>query len=120
MDRATENKRKLPERAYIENLRKLPERAYVDNLDHGQGRRVPQSDAPIIGVVRGESGFNPVYTPLTAYELNASEGVTPAQREAMFYGSVFGFEVPAANPDMYDDDGSLRTAEPSVHSFLMG
>ena len=34
-------------------------------------------------------------------------GVTPAQAEAMLAGSMFGWNVPAANPKNYDKDGKL-------------
>lgn len=85
------------------NLSKLPETAYIDNKD----RRVPETDAPILGVKRGEAGFYPIYTRRSADELNAAENVSPAQREAMFFGSVFGFHTPSADVDSYDADGNL-------------
>lgn len=40
-----------------------------------------------------------------ARNLNASIGVTPAQAEAMKAGSMFGWEVPAADPANYAEDG---------------
>lgn len=40
-------------------------------------------------------------------ELNAMEGVTPPQLSAMHAGSMFGWHVPAANPDNYDAAGNL-------------
>lgn len=98
----------------------LPLRAFIDNRDLGTGRRVPQSSAPVIGIVRYELGFHEIHTNATADELNEADQVTPAQREAMFAGSVFGFDVPAADPARYDDAGVLRRATPDVHSFLMG
>ncbi len=98
----------------------LPLWAFIDNRDFGQGRRVPQSTAPVIGIVRYERGFHAIRTFITADELNKAGNVTPAQREAMFAGSVFGFHVPAADPTRYDDAGNLRHATPNVHSFPMG
>lgn len=72
----------------------LPELAFVDNSwDKSPGA------PPVIGIKRGEDGFYPVFTTATADELNASYGVTPAQREAMHNGSMFGWDVPGADPD---------------------
>lgn len=34
--------------------------------------------------------------------LNARLGITPAQKEAMLAGSLFGWHVPGADPDYYD------------------
>ena len=40
--------------------------------------------------------------------LGANEGVvTVAQRKAMEWGSIFGWDVPAANPDNYNPDGTF-------------
>ena len=41
---------------------------------------------------------------------NRSLGVTPAQREAMLVGSMFGWEVPGADPRRYDENGNPRDA----------
>lgn len=38
-------------------------------------------------------------------EINRELGVTPAQAEAMKCGSMFGWNVPAADPKSYDDKG---------------
>lgn len=87
-----------------ENLRKLPEVAFVDNtLDASKGA------PPVIGVRRGESGYWPVYTQLTAAELNEGK-CTPAQAAAMHAGSMFGWDVPAADPDLYDEQGRIVKA----------
>ena len=40
--------------------------------------------------------------------INEALGVTPAQREALFAGSMWGFDAPAANPDYYDHNGNIR------------
>lgn len=73
--------------------RGLPELAYVDNTDCRYHK-----DAQVIGIKRGEMGFHPIYVRATADELNAGEGVTPEQREAMLWGSMFGWETPGADP----------------------
>lgn len=72
--------------------RGLPEVAFIDNNDKSHGA------SPVIGVRRGESGYYPIFTPLTADQMNAEHGVTPAQREAMYNGSLFGWDVPGADP----------------------
>lgn len=40
-----------------------------------------------------------------AMELNEILDVTPAQMEAMSNGSLFGWDIPAANPDNFDENG---------------
>jgi len=74
--------------------RGLPAVAYVCN---GSKRYHP--DAQVIAVRRGETGFYPIYTQASADSLNESEGVTGEQREAMLWGSMFGWDTPGANPN---------------------
>jgi len=64
----------------------------------------------LIKIDFAESGYIPVCmgeSKKTAKELNDEIGVTPAQAEAMLAGSMFGWNVPAANPKNYDKDGKL-------------
>jgi len=71
----------LPEKAFIENRFKITTKEGVPNL---------------IFVTRGESGFCPVFTPLTAEEANRKVlgiEVTAGQAEAMIFGSMFGWEI---------------------------
>ena len=79
----------------------LPELAYVTNQDKTPGA------APVLAIARGESGYYPVHSQLSADELNAAAGVTPAQRAAMHAGSMFGWHVKGARPDVYDGEGRL-------------
>lgn len=72
--------------------RGLPEVAFIDNSDKQHG------PSPVIGVRRGEAGYYPIFTPLSADELNAERNVTSAQREAMYNGSLFGWDTPSADP----------------------
>lgn len=73
--------------------RGLPEIAYVDNTwDKSDGA------PPVIAIRRGESGFHPIHTTLSAAALNQASGVTWAQAEAMHTGSMFGWTVPGAHP----------------------
>ena len=59
------------------------------------------TDGTIVLIRRGEMGFQPVETTLSAELLNALlEPVpTPRQIEAMLIGSMFGWDVPGADPD---------------------
>lgn len=41
-------------------------------------------------------------------EYNCKLGVTKAQAAAMSAGSMFGWHVPGANPEMYDDNGKMK------------
>lgn len=93
------------------NLAKLPPVAFVDNpfTDEARTCRTYSTEAPIIAIERGEMGFKPIYSRKSADELNAAEGVTPEQRQAMLAGSMFGWHVPGADPEFYQD---LAVAEP--------
>ncbi len=39
--------------------------------------------------------------------INTALGVTPPQREALFAGSMFGHDCPAADPSNYDERGHI-------------
>lgn len=79
------------------NIEKLPEYCYGTLPSTGD----------IIIVKRGESGYYPisVNSQKQADSLNAAIGVTRAQAEAMMYGSMFGWDTPASDPDYYDEEG---------------
>lgn len=69
-----------------------------------------------IGIVKkGESGYYRSDITL-AYdedgkqfveELNKKCGITKAQEAAMLAGSMFGWQIPAADPQNYDEQGQL-------------
>ena len=67
----------------------------------------------IIIIKRGEKGYFKTDIPVTdkdkarsiVNEYNTKLGVSRAQEEAMKAGSMFGFQVPAADPRNYDADG---------------
>lgn len=71
----------------------LPETAFVDN-SWNKSSGAP----PVIGIKRGHMGFWPISTDATADDLNESMGVSEAQREAMHFGSMFGWGSPGADP----------------------
>lgn len=43
--------------------------------------------------------------------MNEEIGVTKAQSQAMYYGSLFGWHVPLSNPAMFDEKGNVRKDE---------
>lgn len=81
----------------------LPERCYS----------VLSGSDEIIIIKRGEKGYFKTDIPVTdkdearsiVNEYNTKLGVSKAQEEAMKAGSMFGFQVPAADPRNYDADG---------------
>lgn len=76
----------------------LPEKAYVSNeWDKSPGA------APVLLVKRGEMGYWPVHTTRSADELNRELGVSEAQREAMYTGSLFGWHTPGADPKRQEE-----------------
>lgn len=83
----------------------LPECAYIDNR---LTRRVEHCSAPVLKVMRNLRGYEPVYRAgADADALNGAAGVTPAQREAMFAGSLFGWSTALADPAAYRADGTV-------------
>ena len=80
---------------------KLPPLAYIQS-DYNQ------AGAPVIAIKRGEMGFYPIFTHLTADELNAAIDVDKAQAQAMHVGSMFGWDVPGANPDNYTNQNEFK------------
>lgn len=59
----------------------------------------------LILVQRGVEGYWPCHcqTVADADAFNERRGVTPAMREAMLYGSVFGWSLPIADPAKHAD-----------------
>ena len=78
--------------------------------------RHPETGATVL-IVRGEDGHHPIQTFLTPGQLNAAlaEPPTAAQIQAMLVGSMFGWQVPGADPACQAAaraDAHLATAEP--------
>lgn len=61
--------------------------------------RNPSDNQPIL-IQAGESGFYPAPSSLDVEGFNRRHGVTERERDAMLAGSMFGWEVPAADPDL--------------------
>ncbi|MFT8889668.1 MAG: DUF4316 domain-containing protein [Ethanoligenens sp.] len=86
----------------------LPEISYVRNLSDGQ----------VVAIKRGESGYYPYSTEKTVEELNQTLGVTKAQAAAMQFGSMFGWDVPGANPAAYDTNGIPLAEDGRPENYL--
>jgi len=81
----------LPTRCdVLTTLKKLPEICLTRSKTTGT----------VIAIRRGEIGFYPIQTRLTPEEFNQRRGISPDQVEAMENGSLLGWEVPAADPDI--------------------
>ena len=80
-----------------------------------------RSHGNIVVIVNGEDGYRPLVdkealAASTPRELNLEQridylnslmGVSKAQRQAMEFGSMFGWHLPLANPELYDENGVI-------------
>lgn len=69
----------------------------------------------VIMIHRYQKGYSPTregnepwYGQETADEMNRKHGITKAQAKAMEAGSMFGWNIPAANPAFYNEDGTFK------------
>lgn len=98
-----------PRCAEASNIQKLPEMCYYTSSVSGE----------IVRLFRGVMGYQETRLPITdkeearkmAQSFNEKLGVSKAQAEAMYCGSLFGFHVPGADPDNYDENGVYKTAQ---------
>lgn len=81
------------------NLAKLPAECMV---------RLPATGEAIL-VVAGEPGYYAVHAKTTPEQFNEARGITKAQAAAMLHGSMFGWHVPAADADNYDENGDHKS-----------
>lgn len=73
------------------------------------------STGDVIMIKHGESGYyrceysteDKAFNREFANDRNANLGVSKAQIEAMLAGSMYGWDVPAADPKSYDENGTL-------------
>lgn len=79
------------------NIATLPPLAYASLQETGE----------VIKIQRGVRGYFVVSPGLGATERNRVLGVSPGQAQAMLIGSMFGFDVPGANPTSYDANGVM-------------
>ena len=61
------------------------------------------SDGSAILIKRGQSGYYPLSPNDDAEQYNRDNEVTPAQAEAMFQGSMFGWDNKMADPRVYEE-----------------
>lgn len=86
----------------------LPERCYGTLPSSGE----------IIIIARGEAGYyktdfssdDKEFNKKLVDEYNEKLGVTKAQAAAISAGSMFGWDCPAANPELYDENGAIMPA----------
>lgn len=92
------------------NSKVIPLRSSLPDLCYAN---LPSTGELII-ITKGESGYKNASSPYDSPERNkelaeghnAEMGITKAQAAAMLAGSMFGWEVPAADPTNYDDNGT--------------
>jgi hypothetical protein len=84
----------------LSTLQKLPEICAA---------RLPATGEPIL-IRRGVMGYYPTNHRLDVAEFNRKRGITPEQAEAMLAGSMFGWEVPGADPDTWKNDEKFQAA----------
>mgnify|MGYP000491650338 CR=1 FL=1 len=82
---------KIIERDLIEVLNDLPEMCMVQDI---------ADKSKVICIKKGEQGYWPMegWTWSAAIRFNERQGISAAQIEAMQAGSMFGFDVPGADP----------------------
>lgn len=85
--------------ALAANLAKLPEVCYAVEITSGN----------TIILKKGENGYHDPQYGVQGEEavnhFNDRMGVTRQQRAAMEFGSIIGYHLPGANPDIYDATG---------------
>lgn len=90
----------------------MPNKTF-DGLPEFSYATLPTDESQIIIVKRGERGYFPIDKLSDVYLCSVERnneiiGVTKAQAEAMFSGSLFGWDTPASNPANYDEDGRWK------------
>lgn len=78
--------------------------AILDRLPEMCASHLPGTAEAIV-IKRGERGYWPLPEGMTVEGINTTFGASPAQIAAMEAGSMFGWDVPGADPDRYDADG---------------
>ena len=67
----------------------------------------PTDDGKVIMIKKGVKGYIPTDIKggeKVADKLNERFGITKPQEEAMIAGSMFGWDVPAADPSLYEKE----------------
>lgn len=89
----------------LETLQKLPKRCFVSPTE---ARKLGIETGYCI--YRGMAGYVPMskLTDEMAERFNRNEKAEPRHIEAMMAGSMFGWEVPGADPDKYENVAVLK------------
>jgi len=69
--------------------------------------RLESSNRGVV-IKAGESGYYELDYDVDVERFNELRAVTKAQQEAMFSGSMFGWNTRGADPDSYNDDGTFK------------
>jgi hypothetical protein len=75
----------------------------IDKLPEICAAKHPTDGTPIT-IRRGESGYYSAPLLLDVDAFNARRGITPNVVLAMLIGSMYGWDVPGANPEKYSED----------------
>ena len=78
--------------------------AVLDRLPEMCATHLPETGDPIV-IKRGERGYWPLPDGMSVNGINTTFAATPPQIAAMLAGSMFGWDIQAADPDRYDGDG---------------
>lgn len=102
------SRKRTPPPGSPSRLAAFPKAIAVDVRDN------PSFDCQYAVVKPGEMGYNPIFTTLTLDEMDQAiveefntRAPTKAERQAAFFGSMFGWGVPGADPAAYSEDGVL-------------
>jgi hypothetical protein len=86
----------------LTNFAKLPEMCVA---------RLPSDKGQLILIRRGEMGYTPLDSSTAgALEHYINNGVRAAQIQAMLAGSMMGWDLGAADPDLYDSGADKEAA----------
>ena len=93
----------------LDTLKKLPTECFA---------KTPLGET--VKIKRGVMGYYKVTTSLVGLvdidKVNEGMGCSKAQQAAMLAGSMFGWETPGADPDIYDEDGKVSADK--LHALL--
>lgn len=92
----------------LATLQKLPELCAA---------RLPATGEPIL-LRRGVMGYYPASPRLDVEGFNRRKGIAPEQAEAMLVGSLFGWEVPGADPDTWKNDERFQVAKADPDAWI--
>ena len=94
----------------------MPFRSYAVNRISGEMILLKYGE---IGYFRcNYSLYNKAENQSRADKINGLLGISKAQAAAMHGGSMFGFDKPIADPEKYNEDGTIKQIDPYDRSFV--